>query len=266
MRAHALEALGRPEEALAIYQQVLATRPEHAEALHNVANVLCQLGRVGRGDRCLRTRARLAPRGRRGAFQLELRPPPGGDYEPGWKEYEWRWEALRTKLPSAAAGKPLWLGEPDIAGRTVVVYAEQGFGDAIQMARLRAFARRARRRSGDRLRPAARAAALERGGRAHRVQLERNARGVRLSHTIMSCRELSAHARQHSVPGALSARRTAAVEAWRARLAALGAQRKIGLVWAGNPSPARPHAFAADRAARAAAPRSELHFPQPAEG
>src|SRR5262249_60215477 len=42
---------------------------------------------------------------------------------------------LRGRLPPEAVEKPLWLGNEDIAGKTVLVFAEQGFGDAIQMAR-----------------------------------------------------------------------------------------------------------------------------------
>ena len=59
-----------------------------------------------------------------------------GDYERGFKEYELRWEALRDcRLPAAALSRPFWLGEQEIAGRRLVVFAEQGFGDAIQMVR-----------------------------------------------------------------------------------------------------------------------------------
>src|SRR5205823_4391078 len=135
IRAHALEALDRPEEALALYEQVLASRPEHAEALHHVANVLCQLGRIDEAIAAFERVLALRPADAEAHFNSSFAYLLAGDYERGFKEYEWRWEALRTKLPAAAAGKPLWLGEQDIAGRTVVVFAEQGFGDAIQMAR-----------------------------------------------------------------------------------------------------------------------------------
>lgn len=57
-----------------------------------------------------------------------------GRFDEGWKEYEWRW-----RLPEMAAwapqfDRPEWDGS-ELAGRTVLVYAEQGFGDALQFVR-----------------------------------------------------------------------------------------------------------------------------------
>ncbi len=65
-----------------------------------------------------------------------------GDYARGWPEYEWR-----TRVPGYADyanysfGMPRWKGE-DLAGRSILVHAEQGQGDTIQFARFIApFAR-----------------------------------------------------------------------------------------------------------------------------
>lgn len=61
-----------------------------------------------------------------------------GDYENGWKEYEWR---LRRDGLNLDQGKfrsrltePMWQGE-DIQGKTILVHGEQGFGDNIQFIR-----------------------------------------------------------------------------------------------------------------------------------
>lgn len=61
-----------------------------------------------------------------------------GDYENGWKEYEWR---LRRDGGNLDQGKfrsrltePMWQGE-DIRGKTVLVHGEQGFGDNIMFIR-----------------------------------------------------------------------------------------------------------------------------------
>jgi hypothetical protein len=55
-----------------------------------------------------------------------------GDYERGWAEYEWRWRTGEMHLPSFA--QPRWDGAP-LGGRTVLLYAEQGLGDALQFVR-----------------------------------------------------------------------------------------------------------------------------------
>ena len=57
-----------------------------------------------------------------------------GRYAEGFAEYEWRLRSpfFRSRyLP--AADKPVWTGDA-LEGRTVLVYAEQGFGDTIQFA------------------------------------------------------------------------------------------------------------------------------------
>jgi len=57
-----------------------------------------------------------------------------GRYEEGWREYEWR--VLVDDLAWQYRGDevPRWTGEP-VAGKRILVYAEQGFGDVLQFAR-----------------------------------------------------------------------------------------------------------------------------------
>jgi hypothetical protein len=54
-----------------------------------------------------------------------------GCFDEGWREYEWRWK--RPGTPVRPDG-PIWNGEP-LTGRTILITAEQGLGDAIQFAR-----------------------------------------------------------------------------------------------------------------------------------
>jgi tetratricopeptide (TPR) repeat protein len=54
----------------------------------------------------------------------------------GFREYEWRWYSLTRRKFS----QPVWNGEP-CPGKTLFIYAEQGFGDAIQMVRFVSLAR-----------------------------------------------------------------------------------------------------------------------------
>jgi hypothetical protein len=58
-----------------------------------------------------------------------------GDYARGWAEYEWRTRAPGyADYANFAFGMPRWHGE-DLAGRRLLVHAEQGQGDTIQFAR-----------------------------------------------------------------------------------------------------------------------------------
>jgi hypothetical protein len=58
-----------------------------------------------------------------------------GEYAEGWREFEWRWRggtAEEIKLRGFA--EPQWQGE-DVAGKTLLLHAEQGFGDTLQFCR-----------------------------------------------------------------------------------------------------------------------------------
>ena len=95
--AHALRDLGRIDEALAHYDRVLAQQPNFGDALIN---------------RC---------------YALLMR----GDYAAGWAEYERRFAA--TGAPMRGFPFPEWRGEP-LAGKRILIYAEQGLGDEIMFA------------------------------------------------------------------------------------------------------------------------------------
>ena len=55
-----------------------------------------------------------------------------GDLARGFTQYEWRWQIPDAKPRGIAT--PVWNGE-DLTGKTLLVHAEQGFGDTIQFAR-----------------------------------------------------------------------------------------------------------------------------------
>jgi hypothetical protein len=60
-----------------------------------------------------------------------------GDFGRGWSKYESRWDAV-PGMRRAAHAQPLWLGEVPLAGRTVLLHAEQGLGDTLQFCRFAA--------------------------------------------------------------------------------------------------------------------------------
>jgi hypothetical protein len=55
-----------------------------------------------------------------------------GDYLRGWPLFEWRWRCRGFVFPKFA--QPIWDGTP-LAGRSIMLHAEQGLGDTIQFAR-----------------------------------------------------------------------------------------------------------------------------------
>ncbi|CAN0261996.1 unnamed protein product, partial [Phaeothamnion confervicola] len=57
-----------------------------------------------------------------------------GDFVLGWEKYEWRWKtAQRGSVRDFR--EPLWTGDQDLRGRTILLHAEQGLGDTLQFCR-----------------------------------------------------------------------------------------------------------------------------------
>jgi len=55
-----------------------------------------------------------------------------GNFAQGWPAYEWRWKTTQLTPPSFP--QPCWDGSP-LAGRTILLYSEQGLGDTLQFIR-----------------------------------------------------------------------------------------------------------------------------------
>jgi tetratricopeptide (TPR) repeat protein len=130
--ANAFLLMGRPEDAEASCRLALRVRPDHVDARHNLAISLASQGKF---DEALTHNAealRLDPehagaRNCRALWWLQA-----GDFARGWPEYEWRWKVRGVKPREFA--EPTWDGAP-LAGRTILLYAEQALGDSIQFIR-----------------------------------------------------------------------------------------------------------------------------------
>jgi tetratricopeptide (TPR) repeat protein len=133
-RALALQTLGRYGEAVQAHDRALAATPQHAGAWLHRGRALAALKRIDEA---------LASYGKAGAlrkndpdveFSEALALLTRGDYRRGFAKYEARWR--RTGMPVLPGRRqPLWLGEYPLGGKTVLLHAEQGFGDTIQFAR-----------------------------------------------------------------------------------------------------------------------------------
>jgi tetratricopeptide (TPR) repeat protein len=134
-RGNALKSLQRLEEALASYEGAIAARPDYAHALSNRAVTLEGMKRLDEAlasyDAALAVRPDYADaRWNRSMLQLLT-----GDFNTGWREYEWRWKTNKPELIKRDFAQPVWLGQVGIAGRTILLHGEQGLGDTIQFCR-----------------------------------------------------------------------------------------------------------------------------------
>jgi tetratricopeptide (TPR) repeat protein len=129
---YVLELVGRFDEALQELERAAADRPDLVDAVGNLANTFRDLGRWGDALAQYNRALRLQPDSHRVRFNRALLLLLLGQFEEGWTEYEWRW--LLFPQHKRTFMQPRWL-DGDIRGRTLFIYAEQGFGDTIQFVR-----------------------------------------------------------------------------------------------------------------------------------
>src|SRR5262249_34711227 len=132
--AHA--ELGRYAEAEAAYQEALRLNPNYADAHGNLGNTLKDQGRVEEALASYQIALWLDPNSSASKYHRSLVLLQQGKYDQGWPEYEWRWH--RKLTPARHFPQPRWDGSP-LGGRTILLYAEQGLGDAIQFVRYAAL-------------------------------------------------------------------------------------------------------------------------------
>lgn len=134
-RGNTLRQMLRFEEALASYDRAVALNPRLAAACNNRGLVLHDLGRLDAAAASYRQALALEPDNADAHWNLSLTLLLQGDFAAGWQEYEWRWRRTEVRDDAPVHDHPLWLGDGDLRGRTILLQAEQGLGDTIQFCR-----------------------------------------------------------------------------------------------------------------------------------
>jgi tetratricopeptide (TPR) repeat protein len=135
-----LAARGKPDEAAASYQQARALRPDSALAHNNLGLALSHQNQYDAALACYARALQLQPDFADAHYNRALTLLVQGNFEQGWAEYEWRWKL--AEVPPRPLPKPRWDGSP-VAGKSILIHTEQGFGDTIQFIR---FARLVKQR------------------------------------------------------------------------------------------------------------------------
>jgi Flp pilus assembly protein TadD len=134
---HAYEALGRTEDALAAYEQALALNSGSQEILSGYAKLKLFIGDPAAALRAIDQVLSANPDDKSLRWYRALCLLMMGRYAEGWPEYEWRFDSSTKDRPGVglpAVPMPRWWGEP-LAGKRLLVLAEQGVGDVLQFAR-----------------------------------------------------------------------------------------------------------------------------------
>jgi tetratricopeptide (TPR) repeat protein len=134
-RGNTLLRFNRPFEAIASYDAALAGMPGHPQILTNRGHALRRLDRPHEALGDFEAALLAAPDFPEAHFEWAMTQLSLGNFDAGWKAYEWRWKTGAFARHRAQPKAPLWLGEEPIAGKTILLHAEQGFGDTIQFIR-----------------------------------------------------------------------------------------------------------------------------------
>ena len=127
-----LSESGRIDEAVSSFRQAIKIKPDCVEACNNLGQTLMDVRRFGEAREALDMALAVRPNYAPAKFNTGLLALLHGDFERGWRLYEARWDS--SSGSRLACPQPIWNGEP-LDGKRILIYAEQGFGDAIHFVR-----------------------------------------------------------------------------------------------------------------------------------
>jgi tetratricopeptide (TPR) repeat protein len=251
MRAHALDPgdplscnnvgdallwLGRYEEGLSWFDKALALQPDFVDVLLNRGHALTQLHRFDEAIATYEHLLAVDPDHARGKWQWAHVQLSKGNFRDGWAAREARWKVADFSPDYPKFLQAKWLGKEDVAGKTILVCADEGLGDIIQFARFVPML-------------ASRGARVILAVQDPLVSLLSGVSGVTECVSDSKCPlpPFDMHCPLMSLPLALDASLQAVpnenylpplpaerVEAWKRRLGPHDRPR-VGLVWSGNP-------------------------------
>jgi tetratricopeptide (TPR) repeat protein len=127
----ALVDLGRRAEAITHHKKAVALQPGRAEPHYNLGSALQRHGLYAEALACYGRALALNPDYAKAHLNRSLALLLRGEFDDGWQEYEWR---FAVNVYDRKFDRPLWSGEP-LAGASILIHAEQGFGDTLQFVR-----------------------------------------------------------------------------------------------------------------------------------
>lgn len=134
-RAAGLIMLRRYEEAFESYRHAIKRHPRSAKAYSHRGNLLKTLHRYEEASEDYHHAIAINPQ-YAGAYRNKaLLSLLLGDLKVGFELYEWRWKRDDSSSFARTFAQPSWLGKENIKDKTILIYTEQGLGDAIQFCR-----------------------------------------------------------------------------------------------------------------------------------
>ena len=127
--------LERETDAITAYDKALALRPNFTQVLFNKGKALGALERYAEAAVAYEQALALNPQYEEAKWHLSWVKLVLGDFAQGWPLFEARWTVPQLGNQRRYPQLPQWLGKESIAGKSILLYAEQGLGDTLQFCR-----------------------------------------------------------------------------------------------------------------------------------
>ena len=221
------------EEAIASFDRALRLKPGYVDAVANQASALHLSGRIDEAIAAYRKAIAMQPMQANAHSGIGLLYLMNGDFAEGWYEYEWRFRSTETSTPTLPGA--IWGGE-SLQNRRILVYSEQGFGDALQFCRYLPLLRERGATVFLRVPPPLKALLAE---SMPWLQISSEAKAPLPAYDCQ-CALLSLphrfETRMESIPATVPYLRPpeAALARWAERIPAAPGELKVGIVWAGS--------------------------------
>jgi tetratricopeptide (TPR) repeat protein len=127
------------QDAEAALRQAVRYHPNYVDPYYNLGFVLCEQGKLAEAENCFRQALQIQPDCAQAHWALAYIGLVQGDFERAWPEQDK--SRLLKGSSRRAYHQPSWNGSP-LEGRTILLHAEGGLGDTIQLVRYAAVVER----------------------------------------------------------------------------------------------------------------------------
>ncbi|HHZ91342.1 TPA: tetratricopeptide repeat protein, partial [Candidatus Poribacteria bacterium] len=120
---NALREQDELEQAIHAYYKAIEFNPNNAETYNNLESATAVYHKT----------LEIEPDDQYAHLNLGMLQLLQGDFENGWKQYQYRWKYEKFPSEYREFPQPSWYGS-NLSGKTILVWAEQGIGDEIMFA------------------------------------------------------------------------------------------------------------------------------------
>jgi len=134
-KANILQEIGKLTEAFDCFNAALAINAKSQEALIGRGNLRNEFKEYQVALEDFDAALKVNPSNAQAIWNKALSLLRLGNFEEGWKLYEARWQVPSMREHARYFNVPLWLGNESLKNKTILIHAEQGYGDTIQFSR-----------------------------------------------------------------------------------------------------------------------------------